>query len=76
MRNICDVIDEMVLFIPENENSLVRQLEKLRYSASFSAPEMQSFWWNEVASVLENYIPDIDEEWKIQIGIIFNGIGL
>lgn len=76
MRNICDVIDEMVLFIPENENSLVRQLEKLRYYAGFSAPEMQSFWWNEVSSVLENYIPDIDEEWKIQIGIIFNGIGL
>ena len=40
MRNIIQLIDSILLFIPQEEFEIIEELQKVVQSAQFSAPEL------------------------------------
>ena len=73
MRNLADVIDQMVEVIPANEETLIARLNATRQSVLFAAPELESFWWNMCAERLNDEIGQPTKKWQKQIGLIFSG---
>lgn len=55
MRDLVTVINRMLDEIPATEDDLIAELKDNRSSASCSAPELMSVWWNEVYDTLCNY---------------------
>ncbi len=77
MRNLTEVIQQMLAEIPASEESLKAGLRDVRSSAETASPEMMPFWWREAAQTLEDNIPqDAQEEWQNKlVGIWFNRNG-
>lgn len=55
MRELSEVIDQMLAVIPDHEDNLRAILESKRGSAIVSAPEQMHFWWRETAMELEDF---------------------
>lgn len=45
MRNLINVINEMLSVIPSKEKDLIRTLEDIQDSQRFRAPEDMIGWW-------------------------------
>ena len=82
MRNLIDVIDEMLSVIPKNEISLIVFLEDIKESQRVRAPEDMIGWLqisDELGYIL-NEIEDIPKflrrikipEWKLKLFSIFS----
>lgn len=82
MRNLINVIDEMLSVIPKKEISLIVFLEDVKESQRVRAPEDMTGWWeisNELGYIL-NEIEDIPKfirriktpEWKLKLFSIFS----
>lgn len=82
MRNLIDVIDEMLSVIPKREESLIYFFEDIKESQKFRAPEDMTGWWqisDELGHIL-NEIEDIPKflrrikipEWKLKLFSIFS----
>lgn len=54
MRNLIDVIDQMLSVLPTNEESLRKDLFGRKDSCFYTAPEAMSYRWEEVANILVN----------------------
>ena len=71
---IIKVIDEKCDFSEEKVTNIVEQIEKIKYSNSYKAPELQYISWNELADVLSsNFVPS-NSKWETEIMIIFNDL--
>ena len=57
MRNLVNIIDEMLRHVPETEEHLVADLTDLRSSTAYSAPELMGLRWRCGAEVLEEHFP-------------------
>ena len=82
MRNLINVINEMLSVIPSKEKDLIRTLEDIQDSQRFRAPEDMIGWWqisDELGYIL-NEIEDIPKflrriktpEWKLKLFSIFS----
>ncbi len=75
MRNIVDVVDQMLLLLPYDESAFRAELHSLRQSALYAAPETTRMWWAEFQRIINDYLPHPDEcsDWQLHIGNIFMG---
>lgn len=87
MRNLINVIDEMLSVIPKNENSLIVFLEDVKESQRVRAPEDMTGWW-EISKKLDRMLFKYDNlpetlrimlkplltppMWKLQMCSIFS----
>ena len=72
MRNLINVIDEMLSVIPKNEISLILFLEDVKESQKFRAPE-DMIGWFQVSELLETF--EFNKKtpmWKLQMCSIFS----
>lgn len=73
-RSIIDVIQAMLKVIPKEEEKLINEIKRYTSSLWNQAPETlcNSYNWLPVNIILNDNIPNIDNEWKIQLKKIFN----
>ena len=73
MRNIVDVVDQMLRVLPADEAAFKGELVSLRSSALYAAPESARMWWSEFHRIINDYLPHPDKctDWQLQIGMIF-----
>lgn len=74
MRNLVEVIDNIIEEIPFTEGQLIDRLQDHKSSVSFAAPELITFWWNEVADTLWQEIGEPTLDWQVKVAKIFSGI--
>ena len=71
---IIKVIDEECDFDEERVTNIIEQIEKVKKSNCYKAPELQYISWNELANILsQNFIPS-NSKWETKIMIIFNDL--
>ena len=81
MRNFQKIADEIIKVIDEecdfNEEriiDIIEQIEKIKDSNCYKAPELQYMSWNELANILsQNFFPS-NSKWETKIMIIFNDL--
>lgn len=79
MRNLIEVIDQMITQIPSDEQLLINELYSNRESAEFSSPETMGLRWENTAEALEGLgeppggEPPWNEEWKNKVYDIWMG---
>jgi hypothetical protein len=68
-RSVYDVIKSVLEIVPENEISLINELNKYEAKLSYLAPEVLtgSDGWVPLINMLNLHIPVIKEEWQIKI---------
>ena len=76
MRNLCEVIDQMLAVIPKDKYDLIEALKDHKESAELAPPEMILFHWNEVGDTLYSYVfsdfyPEIG--WQSKLEKIWTG---
>lgn len=72
MRNLLEVIDQMLEVIPETEEDLIISLKSNRRSAEFTSPETMSLRWDVTCETLKNELPVVDSiddfnEWQKKV---------
>lgn len=82
MRNLIEVIDEMLSVIPKREESLIYFFEDIKDSQKVRAPEDMTGWWqiSDKLGYILNEIEDIPKflrriktpEWKLKLFSIFS----
>jgi hypothetical protein len=72
-RNLTTVIDEILEVVPETETSLRAQINSVRDSSIFSAPEVMYLFWTELFEILVDEIGEPEEEWEFKVQLIFSG---
>ena len=73
MRNLPEVIDQMLAVIPEG-HAIVPVLADIKSSAQFTAPETEVTWWHTVSDTLQEFLGDpTTDEWKQEVAKIFAG---
>ena len=76
MRNLKDVINEMLNVIPEDEINLIDALKSIRNDQIYRAPE-DTVGWELVSEELELIDLDLDSEyWKFKIFSIFSTMSI
>lgn len=71
---IIKVIDQECDFDEERITNIIEQIEKVKKSNRYKAPELQYISWNELANILsQNFIPS-NSKWETKIMIIFNDL--
>lgn len=73
MRNLVEVIDNIIEEIPFTEGQLLDRLQDQKNSICYAAPEMIGFWWNQVADTLWDEIGEPTLDWQIKVAKIFSG---
>lgn len=81
MRNFQEIADKIIKVIDEecdfNEERIVdiiEQIEKIKNSNRYKAPELQYMSWNELAYVLSQNFVSSNSRWETKIMIIFNDL--
>lgn len=69
MRNLLDVIDQMIACIPSEERDFIHQLQQNRSSMEYTAPELIGLRWKNTAITLHEHLgnPPFSDEWKQKI---------
>ena len=82
MRNLIDVIDEMLSVIPIKEKMLIAFFKDIKESQKVRAPEDMTGWW-EISDELGRMLNEFDDipkllrrilipEWKLKLFSIFS----
>lgn len=77
MRELSNVIEEMLKVIPSTEEDLITSLKDNLESVRFSAPEVMGMRWNQVYynTICDNIFKDNkipNKEWQYQVLSIFS----
>ena len=75
MRNLPQLIDSMLLFVPPEEKAVIENFETVRQSAEFSAPELKPLRWGQLQEALMDCVTEINSEtpeWKMTIACLFS----
>lgn len=72
MRNLCDVIDQIIPLVRNDESCVAAELEKIKTSVSFAAPEMAGYWWGVAAGLLMETVGK-DHPNYVEVLRIWNG---
>lgn len=71
---IIKIIDEECTFSEERITNIVEQIEKVKKSNRYKAPELQYESWIELSNVLSsNFVPS-NSKWETKIMIVFNDL--
>lgn len=71
---IIKVIDEECTYSEERIANIIEQIEKVKRSNCYKAPELQYMSWDELAEILsKNFVPS-NSRWETKIMIIFNDL--
>lgn len=80
-RNFQNVADEIIKVIDEECDydevligEIIDQIEKVKKSNGYKAPELQYMSWNELADILSYYFVPSNSKWETKIMIIFNDL--
>jgi hypothetical protein len=74
MRQLSDVINKIIECVPKNEDKIIVGLKDIKSSVMYASPEIQYFWWNELALFLENELGDPKNvKWKLKIVKLLGG---
>ena len=73
MRELPEVISELLPNIPDDYDGLRYSLKSIAESATYSPPEGQGMWWWQAASMLDYYVPTPTSPWQLKVVEIFNG---
>jgi len=74
MRNFATVITSIKKEVPqdfEGRDVLFRFLDDRVDSMMYAAPEIHSGIWGQTADILDEYLGEVDCEWKKKIADIF-----
>lgn len=71
---IIKVIDEECDFNEEKVSNIIEQIEKVKKSNRYKAPELQYMSWDELAGILSNNFVPSNSKWETKIMIIFNDL--
>jgi hypothetical protein len=68
-RDVKEIIITIMEIIPETEIELLKDLNILKDNLAFKPPELRKtgYCWIPFTNLLNNYIPEIKEEWQIKI---------
>jgi hypothetical protein len=72
MRNIVEVIDEILVAAPAGCVDLVTELEKIQDSASYRAPELAYLDWQKLSVALMDNIGIPKKDWELEVLSIFS----
>jgi hypothetical protein len=64
MRNLCDVIDQIVPCLRDSETKVIADLERIKNSVTFAAPEMIRYWWQKAQDILVENIDSNHPNYK------------
>lgn len=70
MRNCCEVINEMIAFIPSDKTDFIDDLQWNYEDASYKVPE-ETLQWRRTMSTLIKHIPHAKEDWEFEVLSIF-----
>lgn len=73
MRELGNVIDEILSHIPLEHEGLISHLKSYKESSLYAPPEGQGIWWRHTALTLYEIIPVPTEPWELRVAEIFNG---
>jgi len=72
MRDLTNVINDIIEVIPKSKECIVSTLEDIKDSVGFSAPELMYMWWEETHDALIDCISENPtEDWEYQAWSIF-----
>lgn len=72
-RDIAVVIDQVLAVVPLEFEHLIDELNSVKTSVAFAAPEQTTYWWRHLAVVLNNNIGQPKLNYEKQIARIFRG---
>lgn len=75
MRDLPQLIESMLLFVPQEEKAIIEKLKNVQQSALFSAPELMPIRWSSLQEVLMEFLSEFNSEtpeWKIIIASLFS----
>jgi len=75
-RDLSDVIEALLVHVPETEEKLVRTLKSIKDSANFCPPESMGVLWKRTSIVLMDEIGQPTEPWQKRVSDIFSGYDL
>lgn len=73
MRNLYNVLGEILEQVPPEEQDLIASLKSIRSSAICAAPEWMFRHWREVGDSFSYYIGEPKLEWHFKVAEIFKG---
>jgi len=73
MRYICEVIDRIMVHIPETETALRSGLERVKRDAPYIPPEAAGHSWRQGQYLLSPFWRAPKPEWADTVGRIWSG---
>ena len=71
-RNIVEVIDQVLAIVPENYETLHRQLKSISYSAGYTPPEgMRDRWYDASIALQDALGSDLKLLWVQEVNDIW-----
>ena len=72
MRNLIDVIEQLLSVVPEKEEQIIHELLDIQDSQKFRAPE-DMIGWYQVSNMLQTFSFDKKiPRWQMEMGSIFS----
>lgn len=78
MRDLVEVLDQMIAVIPQEERDtdqeaedLVNDLRNIQNSATYAAPELMRMWWEEASFILSGAFTEPTKDWHFEMISIF-----
>lgn len=72
---IIKIIDEECDFNEERVSNIIEQIEKVKRSNCYKAPELQYMSWDELSNILSNNFIPSNSKWETKLMVIFNDLG-
>jgi hypothetical protein len=75
-RDIASIIPDIISLIPEKECLLLKKIKIFINDLGYKPPELRTtkYCWAPFVQILNEYIPDINEEWQKEIAKIINDV--
>ena len=74
-NEIIKIIDEECDFNEERVSNIIEQIEKVKRSNFYKAPELQYMSWDELSNILSNNFIPSNSKWETKLMVIFNDLG-
>lgn len=79
-RNLIEIADKIIDVIQNSDllkhraNEIIQQIEKVKKSYRYTAPEITYMCWEELSKILSAYFVPSNSKWETEIMIIFNNL--
>lgn len=80
-RNLIEIANQIINVIKSHSNltveradEIINQIEKVKKSYRYTAPEITYMCWEELSKILSIYFIPSNSKWETEIMIIFNDL--